>query len=102
MKNKIVREVIEFVKGHQLLFDQIVQLDVFSADELTMEQLNLVCSILCKVLPAVNVNCNSILLISVLLFHCQNMHATFQMFVIIKLSRHLEAWVLDMILNITL
>lgn len=73
MKNKIVREVIEFVKGHQLLFDQIVQLDVFSADELTMEQLNLVSGILSKVLPAVNVKCNSILLISVLLFHCQNM-----------------------------
>lgn len=51
VRNKIVREVIEFVKGHQLLFDQILRLDLFSADELTMEQLNLVSGILSKVWP---------------------------------------------------
>ena len=49
MKNKIVREVIDFIKGHQLLFDQILQQDISEADELTMEQINLVVGILSKV-----------------------------------------------------
>ncbi|CAK7343274.1 unnamed protein product [Dovyalis caffra] len=51
VKNKIVREVIDFVKGHQLLFDQILRQDISTADELTMEQINLVVGILSKVWP---------------------------------------------------
>lgn len=51
VKNKIVREVINFVKGHQLLFDQILRADISTADELTVEQINLVVGILCKVWP---------------------------------------------------
>ncbi|OMO81108.1 hypothetical protein CCACVL1_12606 [Corchorus capsularis] len=51
VRNKIVREVIDFVKGHQLLFDQILREDVFGADELMMEQINLVVGILSKVWP---------------------------------------------------
>ncbi|PSS20924.1 Nuclear pore complex protein [Actinidia chinensis var. chinensis] len=49
VKNKIVREVMDFVKGQQLLFDQVLREDVSGADELTMEQLNLVVGILSKV-----------------------------------------------------
>lgn len=49
MKNKIVREVIDFIKQHQLLFNQVIQEDVSEADELTMEQINLVVGILSKV-----------------------------------------------------
>lgn len=49
MKNKIVREVIDFVKRHQLLVDQVLREDVYEADELTMEQINLVVGILSKV-----------------------------------------------------
>jgi nuclear pore complex protein Nup205 len=49
VKNKIVREVIDFVKGHQMLFDQILREDISTADELTVEQINLVVGILCKV-----------------------------------------------------
>ncbi|KAL5098578.1 hypothetical protein RYX36_002905 [Vicia faba] len=51
MKNKIVREVIDFVKGHQSLFDQILRLEIAEADELRMEQINLVVGILSKVWP---------------------------------------------------
>ncbi|XP_050229098.1 nuclear pore complex protein NUP205 isoform X2 [Mercurialis annua] len=51
VKNKIVREVIDFVKGHQLLFDQILREDIHEADDLTMEQINLVVGILSKVWP---------------------------------------------------
>ncbi|XP_021276501.1 nuclear pore complex protein NUP205 isoform X2 [Herrania umbratica] len=51
VKNKIVREVIDFVKGHQLLFDQVLREDVSGADELMMEQINLVVGILSKVWP---------------------------------------------------
>uniref|UniRef100_A0A5B7BQC9 Nuclear pore complex protein NUP205 n=1 Tax=Davidia involucrata TaxID=16924 RepID=A0A5B7BQC9_DAVIN len=51
VKNKIVREVINFVKGHQLLFDQVLREDVSEADELTMELINLVVGILSKVWP---------------------------------------------------
>lgn len=49
MKNKIVRELVGFVKGHQLLFDQILQEDISEADDLTMEQINLAVGILSKV-----------------------------------------------------
>ncbi|CAN0838668.1 Nuclear pore complex protein NUP205 [Linum grandiflorum] len=51
VKNKIVREVIDFVKGHQLLFDQILHVDINEADELTIEQVNLAVGILSKVWP---------------------------------------------------
>ncbi|XP_027329370.1 nuclear pore complex protein NUP205 [Abrus precatorius] len=51
VKNKIVREVIDFVKGHQSLFDQVLHLDIAEADELRMEQINLVVGILSKVWP---------------------------------------------------
>lgn len=49
MKNKIVREIIDFVKGHQTLFDRVLCEDISEADELTMEQINLVVGILSKV-----------------------------------------------------
>ncbi|TXG61268.1 hypothetical protein EZV62_012631 [Acer yangbiense] len=49
VKNKIVREVIDFVKGHRLLFDQVLQENVSEVDELMMEQINLVVGILSKV-----------------------------------------------------
>ncbi|KAK8523521.1 hypothetical protein V6N13_113466 [Hibiscus sabdariffa] len=51
VKNKIVREVIDFVKGHHLLFDQVLREDASGADELMMEQINLVVGILSKVWP---------------------------------------------------
>ncbi|KAL6992058.1 hypothetical protein U1Q18_010169 [Sarracenia purpurea var. burkii] len=51
VKNKIVREVIDLVKGHQSLFDQVLQEDLSEGDELTMEQLNLAVGILSKVWP---------------------------------------------------
>lgn len=44
-----MREVIEFVRSHQLLFDQILLEDLSDADDLTMEQINLVVGILTKV-----------------------------------------------------
>lgn len=49
VKNKIVREVIDFVKENQLLFDQVLHENLFEADELIMEQINLVVGILSKV-----------------------------------------------------
>lgn len=51
VKNKVVREVIDFIKSHQLLFGQVFREDVSHADELTMEQMNLVVGILSKVWP---------------------------------------------------
>ncbi|XP_019419243.1 PREDICTED: nuclear pore complex protein NUP205-like [Lupinus angustifolius] len=51
VKNKIVREVIDFVKGHQPLFDHVLRVDVAEADELRMEQINLVVGILSKIWP---------------------------------------------------
>jgi regulator of sigma D len=50
VKNKIVHDVVDFVKGHQLLIDQVLRDDVSEADELTMEQINLVVGILSKVM----------------------------------------------------
>ncbi|KAH9761850.1 nuclear pore complex protein NUP205 [Citrus sinensis] len=49
VKNKVVREVMDFIKGHQLLVDQVLQENISEADELTMEQINLVVGILSKV-----------------------------------------------------
>ncbi|KAK6156483.1 hypothetical protein DH2020_010731 [Rehmannia glutinosa] len=51
VKNKVVREIIEFIRGHQLLFDQILREDLSDADELTMELISLVVGILGKVWP---------------------------------------------------
>ncbi|KAK4265201.1 hypothetical protein QN277_026284 [Acacia crassicarpa] len=51
VKNKFVREVIDFVKGHQSLFDQLLRVDVTEVDELKLEQINLVVGILSKVWP---------------------------------------------------
>ncbi|XP_010533163.1 PREDICTED: nuclear pore complex protein NUP205 [Tarenaya hassleriana] len=51
VKNKIVREVMEFIKGHQFLFDQLLREDIFQADDLLMEQINLAVGILSKVWP---------------------------------------------------
>ena len=45
---------MDFIKGHQSLFDHVLREDVSHADELTMEQINLVVSILCKVCPVCN------------------------------------------------
>ncbi|XP_065016073.1 nuclear pore complex protein NUP205-like isoform X2 [Musa acuminata AAA Group] len=53
VKNKIVREVLDFVKGYQSIFDQILREDVLVAEELTLERINLVVSILSKVWPYV-------------------------------------------------
>ncbi|KAJ0238992.1 hypothetical protein HA466_0235130 [Hirschfeldia incana] len=50
-RNKIVHEVIEFIKGHQLLFDQLLREDVTQADDLLMEQIILAVGILSKVWP---------------------------------------------------
>ncbi|KAK9071344.1 hypothetical protein SSX86_009912 [Deinandra increscens subsp. villosa] len=49
VKNKIVCEVVDFVKGQQLLFEQVLRQDVADADELAMEQMNIVVGILSKV-----------------------------------------------------
>ncbi|KAL8483667.1 hypothetical protein ACS0TY_026375 [Phlomoides rotata] len=51
MKNVVVRGIVEFIKGHQLLFDQILQEDISDDDELKMELINLVVGILSKVWP---------------------------------------------------
>ncbi|XP_010688007.2 nuclear pore complex protein NUP205 [Beta vulgaris subsp. vulgaris] len=51
VKNKIVREAIEFVKAHPTLFDQALQENIFEIDELMMELINLVVGILSKVWP---------------------------------------------------
>lgn len=59
VKNKIVREVIDFVKGHQSLFDQVLRLEIAEADELRMEQINLVVGILSKVLFSLSFLCFS-------------------------------------------
>ncbi|XP_061373362.1 nuclear pore complex protein NUP205 isoform X2 [Gastrolobium bilobum] len=51
VNNKIVREGIDFIKGNQSLFDQVLRSDIAEADELRMEQVNLVVGILSKVWP---------------------------------------------------
>lgn len=60
VKNKVVREVIDFVRSHQLLFDQILQEDLSDADDLTMEQINLVVGILTKVHICVQFVCYTV------------------------------------------
>ncbi|XP_031385732.1 nuclear pore complex protein NUP205 isoform X2 [Punica granatum] len=51
VKNKIVREILEFIRGHQLLFDQVLHQDLLAEDDQTMEQMNLVVGTLSKVWP---------------------------------------------------
>ncbi|XP_008457616.2 nuclear pore complex protein NUP205 isoform X2 [Cucumis melo] len=51
VKNKIVREVVDFIKGNQRLFDQILGEDVSEADDVTLEQINLLVGSLGKVWP---------------------------------------------------
>ncbi|KAJ0987901.1 hypothetical protein J5N97_006257 [Dioscorea zingiberensis] len=51
VKNKIVRDIIDFVKRHQSLFDQIIREDVSRSDKNLLESISLVVSILCKVWP---------------------------------------------------
>ncbi|MQL73492.1 hypothetical protein Taro_005836 [Colocasia esculenta] len=51
VKNKIVREVVDFVKSHQSIFGEILMKDASGADALTLEQINLVVHILSKVWP---------------------------------------------------
>jgi nuclear pore complex protein Nup205 len=49
-RNKIVRDVVEFIKGHQSLFDQLLREDFTQADDLLMEQIILAVGILSKVI----------------------------------------------------
>ncbi|KAL9268074.1 Nuclear pore complex protein NUP205-like protein, partial [Drosera capensis] len=51
VKNKVVREVLEFVKLHPSVFDQALLEDLSEAGESTMEIINLVVAILSKVWP---------------------------------------------------
>lgn len=51
VKNKIVREAIEFVKAHPSLFDRALQENIFEANELMTELINLVVGVLSKVWP---------------------------------------------------
>ncbi|KAK4781282.1 hypothetical protein SAY87_017388 [Trapa incisa] len=51
VKNKIVREIVDFIRGHQLLFDHALHQDIMTEDDQTMEQVNLVVGILSKVWP---------------------------------------------------
>ncbi|VVB01678.1 unnamed protein product [Arabis nemorensis] len=50
-RNKVVREVIEFIKGHKFLFDQLLREDFTQGDDLLMEQIILAVGILTKVWP---------------------------------------------------
>ncbi|XP_020595487.1 nuclear pore complex protein NUP205-like, partial [Phalaenopsis equestris] len=51
VKNKVVREVIDFVKSQRSVFDQILREDISSAEEGTLERINLVVSILSRIWP---------------------------------------------------
>ncbi|PKA64573.1 hypothetical protein AXF42_Ash007319 [Apostasia shenzhenica] len=51
VKNKIVREVMDFIKQYQLVFDQILRQDILTADDVTLERINLVVFILSRVWP---------------------------------------------------
>lgn len=51
VKNKIVREAVDFIKGHQLVIDQVLRVDISEANESTLELTNLVVGILGKVWP---------------------------------------------------
>ncbi|KAL9242432.1 hypothetical protein vseg_016427 [Gypsophila vaccaria] len=51
VKNKIVREVIEFVKAHPAIFDWALQENISEANEMVMELVHLVIAILSKTWP---------------------------------------------------
>ncbi|RWR92176.1 nuclear pore complex protein NUP205 [Cinnamomum micranthum f. kanehirae] len=48
VKDKIVHQIIDLVKAHQSLFDQVLREDISEADDLTLEQISLVVAILSK------------------------------------------------------
>ncbi|XP_039133079.1 nuclear pore complex protein NUP205-like [Dioscorea cayenensis subsp. rotundata] len=50
VKNKILRDIIDFVKRHQSFFDQIMREDLSRSDTKHLECVSLVVSILCKIL----------------------------------------------------
>jgi hypothetical protein len=49
VKNKIVREVLDFIRSHHPIYAQIVKEDIKAADESSLERVNLAVFILCKV-----------------------------------------------------
>ena len=49
MKNKVVREVLDFIRGHQMVFDEILRKNISTADDFSLEQVNLAVYILSKV-----------------------------------------------------
>ncbi|KAG9451145.1 hypothetical protein H6P81_011110 [Aristolochia fimbriata] len=51
VSNKVVRRTIDFIKGHQSLFAQILREERSASDEFTLEQVNLVVGIIYKVWP---------------------------------------------------
>ncbi|KAJ4808768.1 nuclear pore complex protein (DUF3414) [Rhynchospora pubera] len=51
VKNKIVREVLEFIRSHHLIFSQILKEDVKTTDDSSLERVYLAVFILCKVWP---------------------------------------------------
>ncbi|KAI4380661.1 hypothetical protein MLD38_006828 [Melastoma candidum] len=51
VKNKIAREIIDFVRRHEVLFDQVLRQDIYANTALVMEQINLVVGVLSKIWP---------------------------------------------------
>ncbi|XP_078177488.1 nuclear pore complex protein (DUF3414) isoform X2 [Carex rostrata] len=51
VKNKIVREVLDFIRSHHQIFAQILKEDIKTTDESSLERVNLAVFILCKVWP---------------------------------------------------
>ncbi|KAI4377146.1 hypothetical protein MLD38_014827 [Melastoma candidum] len=48
VKDKIAREIMNFVRGHEVLFDQVLRQDIYANNALLMEQINLVVGVLSK------------------------------------------------------
>ncbi|XP_037446873.1 nuclear pore complex protein NUP205-like [Triticum dicoccoides] len=49
VKNKIVREIVDFAKQHQSIFDSILRENISGANAFSLERLNMVVSILSKI-----------------------------------------------------
>jgi nuclear pore complex protein Nup205 len=49
VKNKIVREMVDFAKQNQPIFNSILRENISGANAFTLERLNMVVSILSKV-----------------------------------------------------
>ena len=49
MKNKIVREIVDFAKQHQSIFNSILRENISGANAFSLERLNMVVSILSKI-----------------------------------------------------